>query len=229
MFLSLVLQEYAPHWSMTHLMAMHTDFYLQHQCPTSGLQFHHMGPDQYMKLAFLNDLQQAKAPTPWPAFQNKQTACQTLSSTINDASFNAARSAQFFSSANATLARCHSSPPTPTVFRNSFDTLSITLDNEEDQFKALRTFSSLPTSAAPSHVSTPPQHIKTSVRNTRCSIPSPSHTHHLPSNHPPLLEQDPAFLHEEITISHGHHKWHSFQFLPPEKLWQMSPIIKSFP
>ena len=43
-----------------------------------------------MKLAFLNDLQQAKAPTPWPAFQNKQTACQTLSSTINDASFNAA-------------------------------------------------------------------------------------------------------------------------------------------
>ena len=37
------------------------------------------------------------------------------------------------------------------------------------------------------------------------------------------------FLHEETAISHGHHKWHSFQFLPPEKLWQMSPIIKSFP
>ena len=56
----------------------------------------------------------------------------------------------------------------------------------------MTTFSSSPTSATTSHVSTPPQHIETSIRNARCSIPSPSHPHHLQSNHPPLLEQDPA-------------------------------------
>ena len=48
----------------------------------------------------------------------------------------------------------------PTVFRNSFDTLSLALDNKEDNIKALMTFSSLQTTAAPLYVSTVPQHSK---------------------------------------------------------------------
>ena len=35
------------------------------------------------------------------------------------------------------------------------------------------------------------------------------------------------FLHGETVASHGQCKWHSFQFLTQEKLWQKSPIINS--
>ena len=35
------------------------------------------------------------------------------------------------------------------------------------------------------------------------------------------------FLHRETAISHGHCKMAQFEFLPPEKLWQKSPFIKS--
>ena len=108
--------------------------------------------------------------------------------TNNDALFDVAKSVPFFSSANATLDWCNSSPATPTVYRNSIDTLSLTLEDEEDNARALMTFSSSPTITAPSHVSTKPQCIKTSIRSARHCIPSISHMQHLPRNHLPMLE-----------------------------------------
>ena len=71
------------------------------------------------------------------------------------------------------------------VFRNSFDALSITLDDEEAQCKALRTFSSSPTSTAPSDVSTPPQHIKTKCQ--KCET-----LHSNPKPYAPLTKQPSA-------------------------------------
>ena len=46
------------------------------------------------------------------------------------------------------------------VFRNSFDALSLALEDEEDNIAALMTFSLSPTTAAPLHVSIEPQHNK---------------------------------------------------------------------
>ena len=46
------------------------------------------------------------------------------------------------------------------VSRNSFGALSLTLEDEEDNIKALMTFSSSQTTKAPSHVSTEPQLIR---------------------------------------------------------------------
>ena len=133
-----------------------------------------------MKLDFLNDLHQAKAQMPWPAFQ---TTCHTLPISNNGTSFDATESAPFFSCTNATLTSCNSSPATPTVFRNSFDTLSLALDDEEDN---------------PSHHHKPLQPLcicqlylntaKTSIRSATCFIPGPSQMQHLPRNHPPPLE-----------------------------------------
>ena len=200
-----------PQWSTTHSMAMYTDYSLSsaHNSNAQLLDFDAAAcvvniPVHNMKFAFSNNLHHAKAPTPQPGLQTKHNACQTLSTTINDGSFNAAKSAAFFISANATLVRCHLSPATPMVFRNSFDALSIALDDEEDNIKALMTFLSSPTTTVPSHVSSPPQHIKTSIRDARHSIPSPSYPHHLPRNHLPLLEQDPTDPPWRTAVSHGH-------------------------
>ena len=156
---------------------MHTDYSSSSACNTNAqlLDFNAPAwvidiPVHDMKLAFSNNLHQV----------------QCLLNTIDDTSFDITKSAPFFSWANATLTRCHSSPPTPMVFRNSFDPLSTTHDDEEDNIEALMTFSSLPTTAAPlcqPHLNT----LKTSVRNARHSIPSPSHPHHIPSNLLPPL------------------------------------------
>ena len=95
---------------------------------------------------------------------------------ISDASFNDAKSAPFSSSANATLTGCHSSTPSPMVFRNFFNALSITLDDKEDHIKVLTTLSSSPTSVSTSHVSAPPQHVKNKCQTCKTlhSKPKPS-------------------------------------------------------
>ena len=94
----------------------------------------------------------------------------------------------FAAQQNSTLTRCHSSTPTPTVFRNSFNALSITADNEEDHSEAMMTShhhqALLPLCMCQPHLNT----SETSIRHERHSIPHLSHPHHLPSNHLPPLE-----------------------------------------
>ena len=80
--------------------------------------------------------------------------------TNNGNLFDAAASAPFFSSINATLDGWNLSPAIPPVLRNSFNALSLTVEDKEDNIKALTTFSSSPTTAAPLHVSIIPQDNK---------------------------------------------------------------------
>ena len=108
--------------------------------------------------------------------ETSKNSHQSPFSTISDASFDATKSAPFFSLANATLVGCYSSPPTPMVFRNSFNTLSIVIDDKEDHIKDLTILSSSPTSTATLHVATPPQHVKNKHQTCKTlhSKPNPS-------------------------------------------------------
>ena len=63
-----------------------------------------------------------------------------------------------------------------------FLALSITFDNEEDNIKALMTFSSSPTTTAPSHVSTAPQHVKN--KDQKCKM-----FHSKPKSYAPLTKK----------------------------------------
>ena len=117
-------------------------------------------PVHDMKLAFMKAPLQAKASTPQPAFQTKYSTCQITCVTNDYALFDAPESAPSFSSTNATLNGHNSSPATSMVFRNSFNTLSLALEEEEDNAKALTTFSLSPTTGAPSYVSAVPEHSK---------------------------------------------------------------------
>ena len=94
------------------------------------------------------------------------TAHSTPNDTTDDAFFNTAKLAPFFSSANATLDGCNLSQATAMVFRNSFDALSLALEDEEDNIKALTTIPSSPSTAAPLHVSSEPQHSKNKKSKT---------------------------------------------------------------
>ena len=73
----------------------------------------------------------------------------------------------------------------PTVFKNSFDNRSLTLDNEEDNIQALMTFSSSPTTTVPLHVSTAPQHIITKHQKHKIF-------HSKPKSYAPLTKQPSA-------------------------------------
>ena len=108
--------------------------------------------DIFLLVGILNAPPQAKGSTPQPTYQTKHNAHPTTPVTNNNALFNAAESAPFFSSANATLDRCNSSPATTMVFRNSFDALSLTLEDKEDNIEALTISSSSPTTTGPSHM-----------------------------------------------------------------------------
>ena len=203
---------------------MHTDYSTTSKCNTNAQlwDFNAIAwvidiPVQYMKLAFLKAPLHAKASTPWPASQTKCYICSTPPVTNNDALFDAAESAPFFSSANATLNGCNSSPATPTLFRNSFNTLSLTLEDEEDNIKDLMTFSSSPTIAAPSHVSDKPQCIKKASEVQDISFQAQDICYTYQETISQCWNKIWPFLHGETVVSHGQCKWHGFQFLPQEK------------
>ena len=89
------------------------------------------------------------------------------------------------------------------VFRNSFDALSLALDDEEDNIEALMTFSLSQTTAPPLHVSVA-QDIPFQAQ-VICNTYQETIYHH--------WNEIQTFLHGETAISHGQHKWHGVQFL----------------
>ena len=113
----------------------------------------------------------------------------------------------------------------PTVFRNSFNVLSLTLDYKEDNVKALTTFLSLQTTTAPSHVSTVPQHSKNKCQKCKMFHSKPKTYATLTKK--PSTTAEPRSCCSSIEKHHGHCKQHGFHFLPQGKLWQKLPIIKS--
>ena len=110
---------------------------------------------------------------------------------------------------------------------NSFGALSFALDDEEDNTEALMTFSSSPTTGAPLHVSTVPQCSKKSIRVEHVSFQAQviCYTYQETIHH--YWTEILPLVHGETAISHGQCKWHGFQFLPQQKLWEKSLIIKS--
>ena len=116
--------------------------------------------------------------------------------------FDAAKSAPFLSSTNATLQRCNLSPATPTVFRNSFITLSLALKDEEDHCSPF----------ACVNQTSPQQQQASEAQDVSFQAQDICYTYQETISQ--CWNKIQPFLHGETVISYGQCKWHGFQFLP---------------